>query len=187
MLTLIIDTSHKYLAVGLAKNSNLIFEKQEPLKKQQSEYLIPFINDVFEHTEYSKKDLDAIVLTDGPGSYTGMRIAITFVKTFYLTNPNIKVFTLNTLLSLTGKNDGFSFIDARSNRTFGTYIKNGEVFNEAIYLIEEIKEINEPLYGDTHLFDLEEPKISIAQNILDLKDQWNSVKSVDTLVPRYLK
>lgn len=187
MLTLIIDTSHKYLAVALADESGLILEKQDELKQQQSEFLLPYINDVFKESARDKKDIGRIVVTDGPGSYTGMRIALTFVKTLSIAMPNIKVYTINTLLTLSGLNKGFVFIDARSKRLFGAYVDKGQVSQERIYQMDELEEISLPLYGDTHLLELDEPEFSLAQNILDLEDKWIKVKNIDQLVPRYLK
>ena len=187
MLTLIIDTSHKYLAVGLANSQGLLVEKQDQLKQQQSEFLLPYINAVFKESGLDKKDITRVVVTDGPGSYTGMRIALTFVKTLSLAMPELKVYTINTLLSLSGLNSGFAFIDGRSKRIFGAYIKDGKVMDERIYQLEELLDINQPLYGDTNLIDLMEPEISIVENILDLKDSWKQVETIDLLVPRYLK
>lgn len=187
MLTLIIDTSHKYLVVALADEKGLIIEKQDELKQKQSEFLLPYINDIFTESKLNKKDITNIVVTDGPGSYTGMRIALTFVKTLSIAMPKIEVYTINTLLSLAGLNKGFAFIDARSKRIFGAYVDNGVVSDEKIYQLDEVLDISLPLYGDTHLFELGEPEISIAQNILDLKDSWKSVEKIDLLVPRYVK
>lgn len=187
MLTLIIDTSHKYLAVALANQEGLILEKQESLKQQQSEYLLPYINTIFKESGLDKKDISKIVVTDGPGSYTGMRIALTFVKTLAITMPELEVYTINTLLTLAGLNSGFAFIDARSKRLFGAYVDRGIVRDERIYLLDELKEINLPLYGDTNLLELSEPDFSIAKNILDLKEKWIRVEKVDLLVPRYVK
>lgn len=187
MLVLMIDTSHKYLAVGLANEEGLLVEKQDQLKQQQSEFLLPYINDVFKTSGLDKRDITHVVVTDGPGSYTGMRIALTFVKTLSLAVPDIEVYTLNTLLTLTGLNSGFAFIDGRSKRIFGAYIEDGQVIDERIYQLEELLDINQPLYGDTNLIELMEIETSICQNMLDLKDFWKKVENIDLLVPRYIK
>lgn len=187
MLRLIIDTSHKYLLVALTENDKLLAYKQEIVSKKQSEYLIPFVNDVFSMTNYNKNDIEEIIVTDGPGSYTGMRIGLTFVKSIAMLNPEIKVYTINTLLSLSGKENGFSFIDARSKRVFGAFVKNGFIEHERIYQVDEIKDLDENLFGDLEILKLEEKEINIAENILDLEDNWVLCNDVDTLVPRYLK
>ncbi|CAM3559504.1 tRNA (adenosine(37)-N6)-threonylcarbamoyltransferase complex dimerization subunit type 1 TsaB [Erysipelothrix urinaevulpis] len=187
MLTLIIDTSHKFLAVGLVDGEKINANKQAVVRKQQSEFLIPFINDILTQTQTSKKSIKSIVVTNGPGSYTGMRIALTFVKTLWLTQPDLEVFTVNTLLSLSGSKSGFSMIDARSKRVFGAFVSEGQVMDEKIYQLEDVKEIEGNIFGDIALLDLEESKIDVVQNILDVKSSWQPVEVVDTLVPRYLK
>ena len=57
MLVLMIDTSHKYLAVGLANEEGLLVEKQDQLQQKQSEFLLPYINDVFKTSGLDKRDI----------------------------------------------------------------------------------------------------------------------------------
>lgn len=185
MITLILDTSHKYLAVGISENGKLLAYKQEILRQKQSEYLLVFIKDVIKMAEIDKKDIKEIVVTEGPGSYTGMRIAMTFVKVFALTQ-DVKVFTINTLISISGMNTGFVFIDARSKRTFGAFVDKGNISEERIYQIDEVKAIDTEVYGDLSLIGLENTDENVAQNILELRKFWKEVLNIDTLVPRYL-
>lgn len=185
MATLILDTSHKFLVVGVAKEDKLIAYKQSEMKQKQSEYLINFIEAVLKEADIHKKNINTIVLTDGPGSYTGLRIAMTFTKVFALTQ-NIQVYTINTLLSLAGNLNGFSLLDARSKRVFGGFIADGKITQEAIYPISELT-LDVPLYGDGSLLGKSDHFLNIAQNILDLRREWIKVDNVDTLSPRYLK
>lgn len=184
MSTLIIDSSHKYLAVGLVKNDEIIYKKQDILKQKQSEYLITYIQDVLKNGHMNKEDITEIVLTDGPGSYTGMRIAMTFAKVFVLTQ-DIKINTINTLRSVAGKNDGFVFLDARSKRVFGAFIENGTLIEERIYTLDELEVMNANFIGDVELLDKKEQNIDVIQNILDLKTFWKEVENPDLLSPRY--
>lgn len=187
MKTLIVDTSHRYLAVGVAVDGVLVASKKEELNKQQSEYVLPFVQDVLRQAGLTLQDLNQIAVTDGPGSYTGMRIGITFVKTVAMVLENLEVYKVNTLLSLSGKEDVFAFIDARSGRTFGAYCKAGTIVDERVYMVEEIADIEVPLVGDTQLLGQEPQNISVLENILQVKDSWEKVENVDILVPRYLK
>lgn len=184
MITLILDTSHKYLAVGICKDNQILASKQEMLKQKQSEYLISYINDMLQEAKIDKSDIDKIVVTDGPGSYTGLRIALTFVKVFALVQ-NVEVYTINTLLSLIGNNKGFVLLDARSKRVFGAKVDNMQLFDQKIYMLDELKEIQEDFYGDVSLLGLEEKEISVIQNIIEVQSQWKRVDNIDTLSPRY--
>lgn len=187
MLGLIVDTSHRYLAVGLVENERLIASREESMARKQSEMLVPFVDEVFKEVDKDVNDLDYIVVTDGPGSYTGMRIGLTFTKVLALTMPkDFKVYRVNTLLSLSGMNNGFSFIDARAKRVFGAYVEKGQVREEKVYQMTEVPKDME-LYGDCYLLDLPERDVSICENILSVKQSWIEVDDVDKLVPRYLR
>lgn len=188
MLTLIIDTSHKFLAVGLADDQKgIIYSKQEQVKKKQSEMLIPFIDEMMQDYAFKPNDIKRIVVTDGPGSYTGMRVGLTFVKTFALVNHGVEVYTVNTLLSLSGLRSGFSMIDARSGRVFGAFVESGEVNEEKIYELATIEKLNLKIHGDRHLLNLSVKTPNVIENIWEVKSFWRKVEDIDQLVPRYVK
>ncbi len=184
MITLLVDTSHKYLAVGIAKGDTILAKKQDEMKQKQSEYLLSYIQDVLEAASINKKDIKRVVVTDGPGSYTGLRIALAFVKVFALTQ-DIEVFTVNTLLSIIGQNEGFVLLDARSKRVFGAYVKDMILTDEKIYQLDDLKDIKSTFYGDVALLGLEETEVDVIQNILDVEKVWKPVENIDTLSPRY--
>lgn len=185
MTTLILDTSHKFLVVGIVKDNQIKAFKQENLKQKQSEFLIPYIQTVLKQAHIDKSEIDTIVLTDGPGSYTGLRIAMTFSKVFSLTQ-DIKIYTINTLLSVSGLRDGFVMLDARSKRIFGAYVFQGELKDEAVYRLDALNLDNVDVYGDGSLLGREDNYGNIVENILSLKNKWQFIEDVDTLSPRYL-
>lgn len=187
MKTLIIDTSHSLLAVGIAQEGKLISSKIETLNKQQSEYLLPFVETILNEQNLKLKDIDQVVVCDGPGSYTGMRIGITFVKSIAMVLPKLNVFTVDTLLSLSGQRDVFAFIDARSGRTFGAYCNHGQVIDEKVYLVEDLGQINKNMVGDVHLLGQTTDYGNVLENILAVESSWQAVENVDVLVPRYVK
>ena len=187
MKTLVIDTSHTLLAVGIIEKNNILFQKQETMNKRQSEYLLTFVNEAISAVNWKPKDIEQIVITDGPGSYTGMRIGITFAKTFALTNPNLIIKTVDTLLSLSGNENGFSFIDARGGRIFGAQVNRGLISEEKVYMIEDIQDQNIQFFGDTALLGKDTQYGNIIKNILDVENSWENVLDIDLLVPRYIK
>ena len=185
MTTLILDTSHKFLVVGLVRDDQIKAFKQENLKQKQSEFLITYIQTVLKEANIDKSEIDTIVLTDGPGSYTGLRIAMTFSKVFGLTQ-DVKIYTINTLLSISGLRDGFVMLDARSKRVFGAYVSQGELKDEAIYKLDALNLDKIDVYGDASLMGREDNYGNIVENILSLQNRWQSIEDIDTLSPRYL-
>lgn len=187
MNTLIIDTSHKYLAVGVAVDNMLVAKKQALMNKKQSEFLLTYVDEVIKEAGLMPLSIDEVVLTSGPGSYTGLRIGMTFAKTFALANHTLKIYKINTLLSLSGLKTGFTFIDARSARVFGAFVSNGLVRDERIYSLEELKTIQDDLFGDLNLLEKEEIEPNIIENILSVKNAWILEENIDLLVPDYIK
>jgi len=80
-LILNIETATKVCSVSLALNGETIATKEE-LGAQyiHSEKLTVFIDELINESEYSIKDLSAICVSKGPGSYTGLRIGVSCAK-----------------------------------------------------------------------------------------------------------
>ncbi len=77
MKILIIDTCLGYLSVALA-STKIIKEIKIPDLNQQSKLLAPLVSDLLKSTGNSISELDAILITRGPGSFTGIRIGLAF-------------------------------------------------------------------------------------------------------------
>lgn len=187
MLTLCMDTSNKYLGVSLIENDKVIAKYQEICFKKQSEMIFKVIDDLFKESNKTNKDIDNIVITKGPGSYTGVRIAMTIAKVIGSIS-NKKIYTLDTLKLYSGNNENIGVImDARANRVYyGKYNKGKTLINPTIKNIEDI-DLDENLCGDLSLFSKEDVYFDFSKSFLDLKDEWELVENVDLLVPLYLK
>lgn len=74
MKMLAIDTSSLACSVALQHGSDVI-ERHEERAREHTRLLLPMIRDVLEEGSIEAKQLDAIVLGNGPGSFIGMRIA----------------------------------------------------------------------------------------------------------------
>jgi|SRR5699024_835665 len=129
-LILSIETSTKNSSVALALNGEILSIK-ESTNKRPSEVLHLYIQEVFENTDFSLQDLQAIAISRGPGSYTGLRIGTSAAKglCFALDIPLIALETLDLLFEQ-GKNPAYDFIipmlDARRMEVYtATYnLKN---------------------------------------------------------------
>lgn len=81
MNILAIDTSNKLMGVAILKNEVIIGEIVTNIKRGQSERLMPAITKLMEDVHLVPSQLDQIIVAQGPGSYTGVRIGVTTAKT----------------------------------------------------------------------------------------------------------
>ncbi len=81
MLILGLDTSTQVCSVALLNNGTLVGEYTQNVKKTHSQRLLPLISRLLADTGTDKKDLDAVAVAVGPGSFTGgLRIGIATAK-----------------------------------------------------------------------------------------------------------
>ena len=81
MKLLAFDTSSKALSVAILEDEALLAETTLTIKKNHSITLMPVIDFLMQQIDLTPKDLDRIVVAEGPGSYTGLRIAVATAKT----------------------------------------------------------------------------------------------------------
>lgn len=98
-LILNLETATEVCSVALAKNGKLLSVRETAGGYTHSENLTVFIDEVIREAGASLNDLDAVSVSKGPGSYTGLRIGVSTAKglCFALEKPLLAV---NTLLSL---------------------------------------------------------------------------------------
>ena len=81
MKLLAFDTSSKALSVAILEDEALLAETTLTIKKNHSITLMPVIDFLMQQVDLTPKDLDRVVVAEGPGSYTGLRIAVATAKT----------------------------------------------------------------------------------------------------------
>ncbi len=190
MYTVGLDSAHQFLLIALIKDGQLVDSICEACPKQQSEFLVPKVDELLSKYNLEAKDIDNWVVTKGPGSYTGVRIAMTMVKVIgSLMNKN--VYTLSTLQLYAGREDCYAIMDARAKRVYVGKYKDGKAeMADTIYSNEEMSKIIEQgatVVGDLHLFGKEDKYENLAQHFVDLQEYWEKVDNVDILAPTYLK
>ncbi len=98
-LILNMDTSMPLASICLAENGEPLTMLKNEFQKDHAAWLHPAIEQLFHETGRALKDLDAISVTAGPGSYTGLRVAMAAAKGFCFTlnKPLILVNTLEVM------------------------------------------------------------------------------------------
>lgn len=85
MKILAFDTSNQPLSVALFDGGQLVAQKETDIAKNHSEQLLPIIDTVVRDAGWQPADLERIIVSQGPGSYTGLRLAVTTAKTLAFT------------------------------------------------------------------------------------------------------
>jgi tRNA threonylcarbamoyladenosine biosynthesis protein TsaB len=79
-LILNIETATEVCSVNIAGDGKLLCEKVSSEGLNHSQMLTVFIEDLFKESKISMRQLDAVAVSKGPGSYTGLRIGVSVAK-----------------------------------------------------------------------------------------------------------
>lgn len=129
MKVLAFDTSSKALSVAILDGKNLLADVTVNIKKNHSITLMPAIDFLMTSVDLQPSDLDRIVVAQGPGSYTGLRVAVATAKTLAYTL-NIELVGVSSLYALAAAADldglVVPIVDARRNNVYAGFYKNGQ-------------------------------------------------------------
>ena len=143
MKVLAFDTSSKALSLAILEDKQVLAETTINIKKNHSITLMPAIDFLMASLDWTPKDLDRIVVAEGPGSYTGLRIAVATAKTLAHTL-NIELIGMSSLLSLVPRQqEGLlvPLMDARRNNVYAGFYENAKpVMPEAHLSFAEVLE-----------------------------------------------
>lgn len=99
MIWLGIETANTPLSIAVVKDGKVVAEMVQNIKLTHSAGAMPAIEEILARIDVKPNDLDAIAVSEGPGSYTGVRIGVTLAKTlaWTLQKPLVGVSSLKTL------------------------------------------------------------------------------------------
>ena len=132
----------KNLSVGIAKDKVLLASKEYDAWQQQSELMVPEIDALIRAQNLTPQNVNNIVVAIGPGSYTGVRIAVTIAKimAFLL---GAKLYTVSSLAVLAHETKPtICLANARSNRSYFAVYQNGVALEaDTILSNEQVKKL----------------------------------------------
>ncbi|MFS0577040.1 tRNA (adenosine(37)-N6)-threonylcarbamoyltransferase complex dimerization subunit type 1 TsaB [Sporosarcina sp. 179-K 3D1 HS] len=99
MIWLGIDTSNTPLSIALVKDGEVLIEESATLPVTHSLRAMPVIEELFAKAKLEPGTIDRIAVSEGPGSYTGVRIGVTIAKTlaWTLNKPLVGISSLKAL------------------------------------------------------------------------------------------
>ena len=156
---LLIETSASTLSVALAKDGEVVAERVCREPRQQASLTAPLVKEVLDSCSLKIQDCDAVAVSSGPGSYTGLRVGVSTAKglCFGASLPLIAVGTLDILVSaVSGCTDAafvVPMIDARRMEVYtAVYNASGERVTPVEARIVDAASYDEYLSRDKVLF-----------------------------------
>lgn len=198
MISLFIDTSNKDVSIALLNNGVIINKIVKSIPNEHSKYAVKYIDDVLMLSNIKPKDVELIMVTNGPGSFTGIRIGLTIAKVYAFIN-NIQVILVSSLKVLALSTSGkyiLSLISARNDNYYiGLYDSNyNDVISEHFANISEINDIIEK-YDNISIISNSNIDIDIDFKLIseiDIESVYNYYKDKEKVnphmvLPNYLK
>lgn len=189
--SLFMDTAWKNLILVLCQDGQVVASLVKEAFKKQSETMFVELQTLLDQVGWTLADIQEVVITDGPGSYTGLRLAMTTAKLLG-TQADVCVKTISTLQLYAGVAPQANVIlDARGGRAYVGHIEAGNTSWMGILPIEEVANfLNEhpgTLYGEGELIGQSAQASDFVQNVVDLLPLASVVENVHALVPAYMK
>ncbi len=134
MNLLAVETSTELCSVALLRGGEL-FVEEALAENRHSEMLVPMIRKLFERSRLSALQMDAFGFGQGPGSFTGIRIACGIVQglAFAANRPVVPIPSLLALAEQSNEGRVIAAVDARMGEAYlAAYARNGEDWDEVI-------------------------------------------------------
>ena len=170
-MILFIDTHAELITIAL-KNKDKIYIKTQESEYSHSIYTMPMIESIFKENGLNVKDLRKIIVINGPGSFTGIRIGLSIAKTMaYALNIDI-----NTISSLTAY-----LISNNLNEKRKAVIEDNKGFYISIF-DEKNENVVEEYYSEEDNINL--PKVPEKLDVEKIIDYCEKLKSEN---PHFVK
>ncbi len=176
MYTLFISTFSELITIGLLKDGKEIDRLEQVSSRNHSVYTIPMIEELLDKNEIKTNYLNEIIVVNGPGSFTGVRIGVTIAKTLAYTL-DITIKTITSLeayaVSYTSDKNKLVAIPDLKGKYIGYFTKDNDLLSNYIYL-------NNKEY-DKYVEDKKD--YLIENNSFNLNDIYNYLKNKEGINP----
>lgn len=183
MTTLIIDSATKILYTCLLDAETIVYESYIEGQNDHAKSILVEIEKACQKAGLDLKNISKVIVGYGPGSYTGVRMAVSVGKIIATLEPKIELNTISTLLLMASGSEGRvqASIDARRGNCFGCAY---DTVKEQYILPEALLEKN---ILDEQLVDYKVTEQSFQVNPLKVVKWSTKVEEPRTLVPNYLR
>ncbi len=170
MYSLFVDTATDIPLIALAKDSAVI----KSIYLESSSKVVQGVDDLLRRAKLVPKDITFLNVGVGPGSYTGIRVAISFIKgiSIALNIPIVPIPTLYTLVPQSG--DDCTFISAIDAKVGGVYLVEGKKQEGGISWTSRGERVDDSDFVK---------RLESVDNLIVLDSSWLERKKMDQGLP----
>ena len=176
MYTLFISTFDKIITIGLLKNGKVISELTKESSKNHSIHTMPMIDEILKINNLLPSYLNEIIVVNGPGSFTGVRLGVTIAKTLAYTL-NIPIKTITSLKAYAVSSDKETnklvTIEDLKGKYVGYFDKNNNLLSDYTYLKND----------EYETYIKEKEQYLINNNTFDLNKIYKALQTEDSINP----
>lgn len=196
MISLVIDTCTSNVVIGLLKDTTIIDQEIEVNDQDLSGKFICMVENLLNKNNVTMQEIDTIFVAIGPGSFTGIRIGVTFAKVAaWSLNKKVVPFSSLELMATTSIDTKviIPMIDARRGYVFGgIYDANLDNLYEDSYIkLDKLKNIackyDDASYISVDNFDMDVSRPNVDITKLVEKHLNDDGVNPHSLNPNYLK
>ncbi|ASP28651.1 tRNA (adenosine(37)-N6)-threonylcarbamoyltransferase complex dimerization subunit type 1 TsaB [Spiroplasma corruscae] len=185
-MNLFIDTTNTKLILILEKDNMIIDSLFLDNQLRISDILVEEVSLLLNKNKYKLDEINSFYIINGPGSYTGVRLGVTFSKTIKTINNKVNVFILSSLAYQAGLNKCISVIDAKGGKIYiGVYENANNIIIDQIVNTEDLNDFAKDLKDFKIVKDYE--NIDYLNNYIKLKDKFKLIEDIEQLNPLYIK
>ena len=153
MYTLLLDTHFSKVTIVLYKEGKVIAKEEKESNQSHSIITMPLLEEILKTNKLAIRDINELVVVNGPGSFTGVRIGVTIAKTIsYCLNIPIKVISSLEVLA--------SNIESSTNKIVALNDRNG-------YFIGEFTSVNKLVKDYFYISNAEYREFIKQNNVYD--------------------
>ncbi len=212
MLTLSLDSTANTASCALVRDGRMLALYTINGLLTHSETLLPMIENMLQKSAVSLDDVDRFAVSEGPGSFTGVRIGVSLIKglAFGKNKPCVGVSTLAALAKNLDGMGGYvvPVMDARRQQVYTAIFRDGkricedmlipitelherlvEIGADVIRFCGDAYDLAHKYFAETSLFIVDTPALLISQNALSvaLAAEEAAQLSDKELAPKYLR
>ena len=187
MKVLGLDSSSSVLALGIIEDDRVLADVKVKLAGNLSEVLVDVLNQTLKDLDLEVQDVQALAYSIGPGSFTGLRVGLSFIKglSFSTGIPIVAIPTLDALASQVNLVNTLvvPIVDAKKDLVYSALYtnRNGSLQKISEYMLLPLDKMVEKIPADALFILLEDENFRATWNKLTAEK--NILAKVVTLSP----